>query len=509
MNNNTKILKIENLVKVISVLKKNKKNIVQCHGVFDLIHLGHIRHFQEAKKNSEILIVTVTSDKFIKKGPNRPYYKINQRLEMLSNLNIVDYVIENNSPDAVNIIKKIKPDYYCKGIEYKNHKKDITKKIKDEISAINSVKGKIIYTNDIVFSSSSILNSFDLTLTKDQKNILSIIKKNTNFENIKKQIDNFKNTKVLIVGETIIDKYVFCEAVGKSGKEPVLVLREINEDSYLGGAAIVANHLSDFCKKITLVSMLGEKKELSNFVNNNLKNNIKTNFILKKDSPTIVKKRFVDSISGNKTLGVYSLNDKELNINQEKKLQEILRKEISKHDIVIVCDYGHGFISKNIAKKINNTNKYFALNAQINSTNIGHHTIDKYKNIDCLVINESEIRHEFRDRTSDIDILLKNISKKLKVKNSVVTQGSDGASYYNAMLKKFNKIPAFANTVVDKVGAGDAMLAFYSICLKNKLNNNLSLLLSSLAAAQSVETIGNSQYVSKVKILKDLQHLLK
>ena len=72
-----KIVSIEFLKKTVVKLKKNKKKVVLCHGVFDLLHLGHIRHFEEAKKLGDYLIVSVTPNKFVEKGPGRPVFSEN------------------------------------------------------------------------------------------------------------------------------------------------------------------------------------------------------------------------------------------------------------------------------------------------------------------------------------------------------------------------------------------------------------------------------------------------
>ena len=93
----------------------------------------------------------------------------------------------------------------------------------------------------------------------------------SNFREIHKKINDFKKLKVLLIGEAIIDQYNFCEAIGKSGKEPILVLKEMSQEQYLGGVLSIANNLSQFLKKITLVSMLGEKKEFLDYVKKILK----------------------------------------------------------------------------------------------------------------------------------------------------------------------------------------------------------------------------------------------
>ena len=144
-----------------------------------------------------------------------------------------------------------------------------------------------------------------------------------------------------------------------------------------------------------------------------------------------------------------------------------------------------------------------------NSFNIGYHTMNNYKNIDCAIINESELRHELRDRDSSVETLMKQLTKNLQIKNMVVTQGSEGATIYSTGDEKFYNCPAFAAKLVDKIGSGDAMLALLSCSIKSGFDPDLSLFIGSLAAAQSVETIGNSVPVSKTQLLKTFSHAIK
>ena len=114
-----------------------------------------------------------------------------------------------------------------------------------------------------------------------------------------------------------------------------------------------------------------------------------------------------------------------------------------------------------------------------------------------------------RDKNSRTEFLMKSLSTNQKIKNLIVTKGKEGAIMYNKGKNKFNSCGAFAGDVVDKIGAGDAMLSIISLCLKNKLTEELSLLLGSLGAAQSAESIGNKDSVGKNKVIKTLDHLLK
>src|SRR3990167_6015560 len=134
--------------------------IVQSHGVFDLLHIGHIKHFQAAKRYGDILVVTITPDRYVNKGPNRPYFSEKLRAEAIAALDCVDYVIINCWPTAVEAIKQIKPHFYVKGVEYQDFKKDITAKIEEEVSVVREVGGEVVFTDDITFSSSSVINEF-------------------------------------------------------------------------------------------------------------------------------------------------------------------------------------------------------------------------------------------------------------------------------------------------------------------------------------------------------------
>ena len=170
------------------------------------------------------------------------------------------------------------------------------------------------------------INNFNFSSVSDH-NSLKKIKKNFTFKNIKSKIDNFKNLKILVIGETIIDDYVFCEALGKSGKEPVLALKRIMNETYLGGAAAIAGHLSSFNNNIKLLSMIGEKEDKLKIIKKLLPKNIKFEYIKKKDSPTIFKRRFLDKIGKSKLLGVYDLNDDNL----QKKDENLLLKKLKKY----------------------------------------------------------------------------------------------------------------------------------------------------------------------------------
>ncbi len=504
-----KILDLKTLQKKIETLKKKKKTIVQCHGVFDLLHIGHIKHLKKARELGDILVVTLTPDIYVNKGPGRPVFNQNLRTEALAALSSVDFVLINNTPTAANLIKIIKPDIYCKGQDYKDSSDDITGEIKNEIKELKKIKSKIVFTNELVQSSSSLINQTTNDYSSNQKKIIKKINKNFNFKRIQNEIEKIKKLKVLVVGEAIIDRYFFCEPLGKSGKDPILVFKEKKIEEYLGGSLSIAKNIKPFCKNVTLLSALGENKEYLRFIKKKLDKKIKLNFIFKKNSPTIVKTKYLDSISFNKVFGLNKINGDLMSKIEERKFLKILHKEIIKHDLIIVSDYGHGLITKKIASTLVKKSKYLAINAQINSANLGFHTLNNYKKSDCCIVNENELRYELRNKNDNVEKLMNEFIKTNNSKNLIVTQGNKGSKILSKKIKKIDHIEAFSKGAIDKVGAGDTMLTFISALLKNKTNRVLALFIGSLAAAISVQSFANKNSISKIALLKFISRVLK
>jgi rfaE bifunctional protein nucleotidyltransferase chain/domain len=154
-----KILRFEELIKEIQVLKAEKKKIIHCHGCFDLMHPGHIKYFQAARKMGDILVVTVTPDVYIDKGPGRPAFNQNLRAECIAALECVDYVVINKWPTAEETLKLLRPDIYVKGQEFESLE-DKTGKLQKEYTTLNEIGAEIRFTNEIVFSSTKLLNKY-------------------------------------------------------------------------------------------------------------------------------------------------------------------------------------------------------------------------------------------------------------------------------------------------------------------------------------------------------------
>ena len=295
MSIKNKILSLECVDRTCTPIRQDGAKVVLCHGVFDVLHSSHIDYFLKSKQHGDILVVSLTDDEYVNKGPNRPYFDIKQRCTVIASLSMVDYVIVSSEPSAVTVINSVKPNIYSKGIEYKN-KEDITKKIELENKAVKDNGGKTVYieTNEIL-SSSGIVN--DETLDSPLKDFISLFKKEYSAEEISTYIDDLRKTEIVLVGETIVDVYQFGSATNKSSKHPCMVFKE-NEDGaglpiidplrvYDGGILAVAKQLSPLVKKVHVVTCIGD----DDFKPQEIYNNIEIHSIIKRKCPTTIKKK--------------------------------------------------------------------------------------------------------------------------------------------------------------------------------------------------------------------------
>ena len=502
-----KTFDLETLSQKLKNLRSEGKVIVLCHGCFDLLHPGHIKHFRSAKEMGDILIVTITPDRFVHKGPHRPVFNEDLRVDAIASLGVVDYVAVNKWSTAIETIKLLKPDVYVKGLEYKDHKRDLTGNIKLEEDAIISVGGKIAFTSDITFSSSKLINKYFSKLTDEQDQFLAKLKNKYTLEEITEYIDNLTKLKVLLVGEVIIDEYVFCNTIGKSGKEPMLVNKKLYIEKYAGGILAVGNHVADFCKEAKIISYLGDRDSYEQFIKESLSPNIELDYVTKSNSPTIMKTRYIDSYTKMKTFGVYDLNDELLKGPEEEQFYSKLEDSIKDYDVVIVADYGHGLITPKIVGLLEEKSKYLAVNTQLNASNIGYHTISKYKHSNYVCIHEGELRHDYRNRTETVELLAKELSVRLNSDVIVITRGIFGSLAYEN--NNYTGCPTYTTEAVDRLGAGDALLAVTSLCFAVGIPADLTLFIGNLVASEMVASVGTGIKLKKLDLLKSIESLLK
>lgn len=504
--------KIKNLNEIGALLEKEREKghvVVQCHGVFDLLHPGHIRHFQEAKKQGDTLVVSLTPDRFVNKGPGRPAFSENLRLEQLASLACVDFVVLNDSPDAVSVIEKIRPGIYVKGNEYSTPSADVTGKIVEEENAVKSVGGQIYFTQDITFSSSTLINRhFD----GDQKRLepfLAKIRAQYSVKEILEKIDALSRLKVLVVGDAIIDEYQYVTPLGQSGKGVHMTAQCLSKETFLGGSLIISGHVAAFAAEVTLLTAIGATCPYREFIHTHLHPRVKREFISIETFPTLLKKRYVmkDGQTLTKLFETYSSNDC---LVDEKKTQEViafLKQKAQDYDLVLVCDFGNGFTNPSMIEALSQVPTFLAVNAQTNGGNRGYNVVTHYKRADFISLNEPELRLAAQDRYRSVESLAKEISLHLHAKEMSVTRGVNGVLYFGE--KECVEVPALTTYAIDRIGAGDNYLALSALSAASGNPPILSAFLGSVAAAMGVQVVGNKESVDKIALAKYVTRLLK
>lgn len=482
--------KIVALKSLLLKLKKQKnKKVVMCHGVFDVVHPGHVRHLVYAKSKADILIVSLTADKFIKKGIYRPHVPERIRALNLAAFEMVDYVIIDNHITSINNINKIKPDFFAKGFEYDPKKKQPFE-TQEEIKNLNKFGGKMIFTpGDVVYSSSNFLKISEPNIKYEK--LLEIMKSNKiNFSDLKLTLKKFNKLKVHIVGDTIVDEFQNTILIGGQIKTPTLSLLEGELNKFAGGAAIVASHMAAATANVTFTTVIGNDENKKFILETLKKNKVKCNFFSETNRPTTTKKVIISE--NHRLIKLDKLDNTPINEITIKKIVTKIKKTFV--DAVIFSDFRHGIFNKESIPIFTNAinKKCFKVADSQVATRWGN--ISEFKNFDLITPNEKEARFAIGDQDSTVDRLTKLVHENSNFKNIILKLGKRGVySMHKTSVEEHKgySIDSFADNVVDPVGSGDALLAYSTLSMLATKSLLLSSIIGSFAAAVACENNGN------------------
>jgi len=505
---NHKILPLRQLAQELARLKAKGKTVVLCHGVFDLLHIGHIRYFNQAREMGDVLVVSLTPDRYVDKGAHRPAFTEDLRAEAIASLHVTDFVAVNEWPTAEETIELLRPDVYVKGAEFKKPGSDRTGKIDREIEILKKIGARMAFAEDIVFSSSNLINRYLSNFPDEVREYLRLFRHRHGPEVFRDILDSMASMRVLVLGETILDDYHYCEALGKSSKDPVLALKYQNNDIYAGGILAVANHVAGFAGQVTVATALGERDSQEELIRSRLDPKVVPVFFTQKGAPTIIKKRFLDGYTFNKLLEVYDMNDSGLDPEGEAAFASWLDANLGGFDLVIVADYGHGLLSPRLVETLGRSANFLAVNTQANAGNRGFNTISKYPRADFVSLAEHELRLEVKASNGVLEPHLRALGRRLGSAYFVVTRGRKGCSVWTGD-DGFVEVPAFAQRVVDRIGAGDAFLSLTAMAAKQGVAPELIGFLGNIVGSLAVEIMGNQRSVDKKGVEKLLTSILK
>lgn len=444
------------------------KRTVLAHGCFDLLHLGHIRHLQEARSLGDQLIVSITADHHVNKGNGRPQFSAEQRREALLALSCVDEVMISESGTAAEIITALKPNIYVKGCDYIGSKDP---GLLSEIAAIEAVGGYFHVTTSEKWSSTTLLRN--VRLNERTLEYLETARRRNFLPLILAAFEKADKLKVTFIGETIIDVYNYVKPLAKPSKEFVLAVAEAGAERFEGGVIAAARH-GDWPNTSVMTSR-----------------------------DKITKTRFVDADFSRKLFEIYSATEIEPSLDAE-----WLEDEIDLADLVIVFDFGHGLIGERERKLLYKA-KNLALTAQTNAGNRGFNSVLKYKHASYICVDEPEARLAVADAKNPLLNVMTKISQATKVKTVTVTRGRYGSTTYTPALGPPRDVPAFAEGGLDTMGAGDAFLAVAAPLLAVGLDPEMVGFVGNVAGGLKTSILGHRNHVGRNDIVKNLEWLLK
>ncbi|MEE2704895.1 MAG: PfkB family carbohydrate kinase [Pseudomonadota bacterium] len=482
-----KVKTLAELLKIISPFPREKK-VIMCHGVFDVVHPGHLRHLMYAKSRADILIASITADIHIAKGELRPHVPEDLRSINLAAFEMIDYVLIDPNSEPLDTIKELKPDYFAKGYEYSSQVQPKTQK---EIETLSSFGGQMIFTpGDVIYSSSRLIEMEPPNL-RTEKLLALMDKYNISFNDLRETLGKFKGKKVHVIGDTIIDTLTHCSMIGGQTKTPTMSVRFEEKKDFIGGAAIVARHLKNAGSDVVFSTVLGND-DYKDFVLKELKDNdISVNAIIDGTRPTTNKNAIVTQ--GYRLLKIDTLENQSISDEIRKKLELSIKNQHS--DCIVFSDFRHGiFNRRTIDHLVNSIPKkvYKVADSQVASR---WGNITEFKKFDLVTPNEREARFALGDQDSGIRPLASSLYDQAECKLLILKIGDRGVltcrSKNHESPDSFFVVDSFVNQVKDAVGAGDALLAYSTLAMLACNNEIIATILGTMAAAVECEVDGN------------------
>lgn len=501
-----KIKSLADVGKLTTAARAAGQRVIHCHGTFDLMHAGHIRHLQHARSLGDMLVVTVTADAFVRKGPGRPVFGDSLRAENLAALACVDWVAISDAETAMPALEHIQPTLYVKGSDYVDASRDVTGNIAREIDAVRRHGGDVYFTDEITFSSTKLLNNHFDVFPPQTREFLDQFKQQCPLDTFLERIKGLSALRVLVIGEAIIDEYHYVSTLGQTGKGNALAVRYQDAERFAGGAIAVANHIAGFAREVTLLTGLGRHDDSLAYVQGKLAANVTLEHRHFPTASTLIKRRFVDQ-DLQRLFEVYYGGEEPGEHPLEAEFCDWIAAHATDFDAVIVPDFGNGLISRPMAAAISAHARFLAVNTQINSGNRGYHVITRYPRADFLCMNEPEARLAAHDRQSSLEQISDDLRHKLQARAMVVTRGAQGALIVDDA--QALAIPALSSRVVDRIGAGDAFLSVAGLCMAAGYPPDTVALAGSIAAALDVQIVCNREPVDPVLFAKYATTLLK
>jgi rfaE bifunctional protein kinase chain/domain/rfaE bifunctional protein nucleotidyltransferase chain/domain len=500
-----KIKSVDELVRDVGT-RPRARTVVMCHGVFDLVHPGHIRHLLYAKSKADILVASLTADRHIHKAQYRPFVPQELRALNLAALEMVDYVIIDDEATPIANIARIQPDFFAKGYEYQSS--GLHPKTRHELETIESYGGEILFTpGDIVYSSSALIESGPPNISTD-KLLMLLQAEGLSFERLRRVLEQFDGREVHVVGDTIVDSLTHTTMIGGMTKTPTPSVRFDNRQDFVGGAGIVAAHLAAAGAKVTFSTVLGDDPLRDFVVDGLVELGVTVKPIVDRMRPTTQKNAFV--CGDYRLLKVDTLDNRSISDHILEEFAEQIRKTPTQ--AVVFSDFRHGIFNRRTIPALIDAIPRGAFRVADSQVASRWGNILDFKGFDLITPNEREARFSMADQDTGVRPLAAQLHEQAEARMVILKLGDRGVLTCRPGkgndLRSFFVVDSFAERVVDAVGAGDALLAYATVAMLTDPSEVAATILGSLAAAIECEVDGNVP-VSREEVLRRLETIEK
>jgi rfaE bifunctional protein kinase chain/domain/rfaE bifunctional protein nucleotidyltransferase chain/domain len=458
-----KIYSVDELAELREELRDEGETVVQCHGCFDIVHPGHIRYLQFAADQGDKLIVSVTGDKSIDKGLDRPYINEELRAENLAALEFVSYVTVDHHHWAGPILEQIQPDIYVKGKEYET-KSD--PRFAQEKELVEEYGGKVVFSSgDVVYSSTFIIEQFRDEFDLEQQKIEAFCKRHDiTRQSVDDRLDGMSDERILVLGDPVLDHYIQCEDRGVASESPMLSVSPVHEEWYIGAAGLIARQLKSLGPESTLLTTMSDGPESERFVNRLESEDVALETVEVDDRPTFIKSRYL--VDDQKVFKVNQGRYAPASTKATEELLERLDELMATHDALVITDFGYGLFGPKLVAGIGDIVKKHDKPYYVDVSGSGTSSLLNFDGPTAAAPTEDELRFAFGDKESGLSHLAVNYFERTNAEMLALTLGKRGALLFyppegegEEKRSQTEYLPSFLQHPLDPVGAGDVFLS--------------------------------------------------
>jgi len=480
---------VTELISLQEVAKRD--GCVLAYGHFTTIHPGHIRYLRHARELGPDLVVALVGD-----GPKdqpSPYpFSQAERAEALSLLGLADSILLLQGDELKEAIRSLRPSTLVLGTELEGDQR-----LEEPLAILKDQGGKVqFHAGEVTYANTELLSNSERDLRQQRREQFrkACIRQGLSRQELKSSMNSWKNARLIVLGDTIVDQYAACEAIGMSAEAPVVVVRELARRYFIGAAAVVAAHIRALGARCELVSVVGNDTT-ADLVHQELKEQgIGDGLVRDASRPTTFKKRYV--VENQKLFRVSRLEQHNLDHAIEAQVIERLEKLAPECNGIVVSDFVYGVVTPRVLETVQELAERHALmlfgDIQC-SSQVG--SISRFKNFSLLCPNERELRLALQDKDTGLERLSQRLLEETNCERLIVKLAAEGFIVYDRTRSgkvASQPFPALSVNPVDVAGAGDSVLAVLATGLASGQPMMTTAAIACLMASLAVETMGNT-----------------